>query len=107
MPYCGLWSSITPGETRNLTIPCTKGLADGDTVASVTSVTITPVIGADSGAAALLIGSAVLDATKMKVTQQVGGAFVINVTYELSFLILTTNGEKLRFWGRLACSTAH
>lgn len=73
-----------PAEIRNITFDFTSALAEGDTVASVVSVT---------AATGITVGTP--DLAGNIVTVQVSGGTTEKLLYRISCLVQTTEGERL------------
>lgn len=84
------------------------GLASGETIASIESVTCVAFMRVDDAASTRLIGdpsivaSAKTGAASSAVAQQIG-MMVAGVTYRLQCVVLTSQGNKLSVWMHVPC----
>jgi len=78
----------------------TNDLATGDTISSVSSVSLTVQTGTDSNPSSHLVGSPSI--VTPVVTQRISG-LLAGVTYILQIVVNTTQGDTLSDWSRIPC----
>jgi len=115
MAFCGKFTPVVPGEQRNFALNFAPDLAaqgpfSADSIASITSVTLSDPSGTDPNPSALLIGSPGVLASTW-VVQTVGGTgattFMSGVPfYLLTMTVLTAAGQTFILSGHIPVATA-
>ena len=98
MPFLGDWSpAAAPGDEFLISASVAARLG-ADTIASVTGA-IAVYQGADPNASALALAPAAFNG--FSVSQLVGGAWVVGVTYRWQFTAITAGGQNFEFWAHV------
>lgn len=100
--FIGDYSTMAPTESEYLSIDFVNDLPTGDSIASVSSVTLSVVSGTDLTPNSHLVGSPGVSGTT--VSQKVSG-LLDTVTYCFTVTIATSNSLTISNWAHILCQS--
>lgn len=92
---CNILPSKYPTEKVVVTFDFSPSLASGETIASIVSVVVTVSAGVDASPAAILNGTAAIDATTSQMVLQPVQGGLDQINYDIKATVDTSTGQRL------------